>query len=585
MIFEGLNKEQIAAIIPDENILVTACPGSGKTRVLAHKAAYELEKIATSKKKIIAVTFTNRAAEEIKNRIFKLNIDDSKLWAGTIHSFCLDWILRPYMCYLNEIKNGFVIADEFKTEDLLNNLKKKHGITYWQSISLKYLANGELEEEKNKIVVKEYHELLKENKLIDFDQILYFSYKILAKYSSIPKILNNLIHLICVDEYQDTQELQYAILAEIIKIKNGSTKIFMVGDIDQAIYGSLGGVAKSLEEIKSQFKIKNILPMKLPGNYRTNQQIIDFYKNFQSSTIDIVSLCDYAKEKAIITYDKTIDITGLDRKIADLISSYLNKGIEEKEICVLAPQWWLIIPMGRKLRNHLPQVNFDAIGLSPLQRNKENIWFKIARLFLAEPSTSRYFSRRRWANELIDEFESINIDLFSEKIYKAKKLLKVINSINSTEELGVDYLSECFNKLMSSLELKIDDHIYLQEHWKYFFESTNQRLDNPDLDHAKDTESFKKMFKHKSGVVVNTCHGIKGEEFKVVIAFGLLDGYLPNWNESDKESAALKLLYVICSRAKHNLHLISETGRKTKPPSSKPYLPTKQLSRIKYNYN
>ena len=583
MIIEGLNKKQEDAIITDENILVTACPGSGKTRVLAHKAAYELEKIQNSKKKIIAVTFTNRAAEEIKNRIRKLNIDDLKLWAGTIHSFCLEWIIRPYMCYLDELKDGFVITDEYKSDELIRELKEKYKISYWQRISLKYHANGEPEEQEYRKLVDEYHLLLIQDKLIDFDQILFFAYKLLTKYPSIPKILNNLFHLICVDEFQDTQELQYAIIAEIIKIKDGAAKIFMVGDIDQAIYGSLGGKAKTLEEIRIQFKKENILPKELSGNYRSNQQIIDYYKNFQSTSIDIESLCEYAAESAIITYDKTVSASEIDEKIAEIITSYLENGIEENEICVLAPQWWLIIPLGRKLRNLLPNVNFDAIGLSPLQRNRENIWFKIARLFLVEPSSKMYLTRRRWANELIDELESIKIELFVNDEYKAKKLLKIINSITCSKNDGLEYLEECFHKLLLLLDITIENYINLVDHWDYFFESANKRLDNPDLNHDRGIESFKKMFRHKSGVVVSTCHGIKGEEFKVVIAFGLLNGYLPNWNESDKESAAMKLLYVICSRAKHNLHLISETGRTTQ--SGNLYLPTNQLLRVKYDYD
>ena len=90
------------------------------------------------------------------------------------------------------------------------------------------------------------------------------------------------------------------------------------------------------------------------------------------------------------------------------------------------------------------------------------------------------------------------------------------------------------------------------------------------------------MFKHEEGVVVNTCHGIKGEEFDTVIAFGLLHGKLPNWNETGHR-AAEKLLYVICSRAKRELHLISETGRVTN--SGRAYNPTSQLSSLEYDYD
>ena len=160
--------------------------------------------------------------------------------------------------------------------------------------------------------------------------------------------------------------------------------------------------------------------------------------------------------------------------------------------------------------------------------------------------------------------------------------MKNINSISSKETEGLNYLKECFLKLFEIIEVDFSLNEHLQVQWESFFKGAEKRLENPDFDLAKDIESFKKMFKHEEGVVVNTCHGIKGEEFDTVIAFGLLHGKLPNWNES-APNAAEKLLYVICSRAKRELHLISEVGWKTN--SGKPYYPTQQLNSVVYDYN
>ena len=205
---KGLNEQQIEAVKREGNILLTACPGSGKTRALTHKIAYEFEKNIGSKKVIIAVTFTNRAADEIKKRIREFNSDDTNLWTGTIHSFCLEWIIRPYMCYLDELKNGFSISDEFNSERILDDLKKEYGLTYYDSVSTRYLPNGEKEESVYRNLIDEYHEILANEKLIDFDQILHYSYQLLSNYPKIGITLKNLFHLICVDEYQDTQQLQ-----------------------------------------------------------------------------------------------------------------------------------------------------------------------------------------------------------------------------------------------------------------------------------------------------------------------------------------------------------------------------------------
>lgn len=91
-----LNPEQEAAVLAPGNIFLTACPGSGKTRTLTYKIAYELSRMTSDKQRIVAITYTNRAADEIRDRIESLGVDTQHLWIGTIHAFCLEWILRPY---------------------------------------------------------------------------------------------------------------------------------------------------------------------------------------------------------------------------------------------------------------------------------------------------------------------------------------------------------------------------------------------------------------------------------------------------------------------------------------------------------
>jgi superfamily I DNA/RNA helicase len=580
-ILKGLNEQQKEAVLTEGHVLLTACPGSGKTRVLTHKIAHELQRLDNSKKWVVALTFTNRAADEIKRRIVRMDIDPTRLWEGTIHAFCLEWILRPYAAYLDELKNGFVIADEYKTEELISNLKDEYEIGKWDNVITRLDTNGffcDLDL-KHKPLLEEYHQLLKDEGLIDFDQILYYAYQLLHTYPKIAKTLNNIFHIICVDEYQDTNELQYAILSQIITANNGKTLLFLVGDKDQAIYGTLGGVAKSLEEIKQAFGNIEIQEKELSGNYRSCQRIIDYYRNYQTTNIKIESLCAFAGEHGKITFNTTIGKDNLDEYIASIITENLNAGIPEHEICVLAPQWYLVIPMGRKLKTLLPNVNFDAYGLSPLLKNKENIWFKVARLFLVEPSPTMYFVRNKWAMELINEFDTMEIHILSDVEKKSKFLLRTINSIYSEQEDGLTYLEECFQQLLQILDIALDRHPLLKQHWEYFFEGTKQRLTKPEFDYAKDINSFKRLFRQHAGVVVNTCHGIKGEEFHTVIAFGLLDGFVPHWNDPDKINASRKLLYVICSRVKKHLHLISERDRPRRNQV------TGHLQRCNYSYD
>ncbi|WP_167877452.1 UvrD-helicase domain-containing protein, partial [Klebsiella pneumoniae] len=100
-----LNPEQAAAVTEPSSIFLIACPGSGKTRTLTYKIAYELSR-RTDKRMVVAITYTHRAADEIQERIEDLGVDTSGLWIGTIHAFCLEWILKPYGIYSPELARG-----------------------------------------------------------------------------------------------------------------------------------------------------------------------------------------------------------------------------------------------------------------------------------------------------------------------------------------------------------------------------------------------------------------------------------------------------------------------------------------------
>ncbi|MDP1710002.1 MAG: ATP-dependent helicase [bacterium] len=589
MILAKLNDEQKLAVKQDGHVLLTACPGSGKTRVLIHKLAYKLRQLPdNTKKRIAAVTFTVRASEEIFRRLNGIGINSNKIWSGTLHSFCFEWIIKPYSCYLPELTNGFAIADETFTSDLISNLKAKYGLKEIDSVNLRINRDGSYVEQKSiqKDLLTEYHCILTSKKLIDFELIIYYSYKLLKAYPSIQHTLANIFELICVDEYQDTQDLLYAIISEIVKAGDGKTSLFLVGDIDQAIYASLGGVAKSINGIKAEVNNMPITHLTLTGNYRSNQRIIDFYSNFQNKKIKIHAIGDNAKEEGLITFNSDIHHSKIVDEIARLIQLSLGSGIEENEICILVPQWWLITAITKKLRAALPDVHFDASGLAPMSKNRENIWYKLSRLFLTEPNPKIYSSRYRWATDLIDSFRVEAHTEFNERYRKERDLLKLINSIKSTETEGIDYLNDCFDQFLEAVEIDYSKHPQLVENRELFFDSIEKRLKDDTFKVPSDIQSFKSFYREMTGVIINTCVGVKGEEFDTVIVYGLLNGYIPHWNDifaGNAADAARKLMYVICSRAKTNLHLISERGRTTKKGADLEITP--ELAKLTFEYD
>ncbi len=570
MILDILSDQQKDAVIKDGNVLLTACPGSGKTRVIIHKLAFALENVdEDSKERIVALTFTVRASEEIYRRLNAMGINSKRVWSGTLHSFCLEWIIKPYSCYLPELKNGFLIADETYASDIISELKEKHKLKPIDPINFRFNRDGTFAEPKTiqKRVLKEYHERLQAEKLIDFELLLYYSYKLLTKHPKIKKTLSNIFSLVCVDEYQDTQDLLYAIISSIIITGEGSSSLFLVGDTDQAIYASLGGVAKSLEEIQDELNTLPIEQLTLSGNYRSTQRIIDFYSLFQTNPIKIEAIGSNRDAESIITYNNTLDKGYLVDEIARLIKYSLDKEIPEDEICVLVPQWWLITSITKQLRAKLPDVNFDASGLAPMSKNRNNIWYKLSRLFLTQPKPRIYSLRYKWCTEIIKTFKEHTNTEFNEQYQTERNVLRLINSITSDETEGIDYLNDCFDQFLDAVGIDQNIHEQLLINRKTFFDVIKSRLEDPTFQVPSDIESFMSFYREMSGVVINTCVGVKGEEFETVIAYGLLRGYVPHWNDifnADPMAASKKLLYVICSRAKTNLHLISETGRQTK---------------------
>lgn len=585
--YESLNIEQKQIVQSSGNILVTACPGSGKTRTLIHKIAYELDQCKDNSKMIAAITYTNAAADEIESRIEKMGIKSEQLWTGTIHAFCLEWILRPYAGYCNRLKQGFTVIDEYTANKIKEEICRKFNANIYDT-NTKANRKGKLlnSNDNNKKAASEYHKFLNENKYIDFDLIMYLSYKILVSYPRICSCMGNIFRMICVDEYQDTQDIAYGILGCIFRASVNKPMAFIVGDVDQAIYGGLGGVAKSKKELEEEFGNIEFEEKTISGCYRSCQTIVDLYSNFQLNQYKISSLGNNKDDRGTICFNKAIDREELYNYIAQIVQENLVKGIAPNQICIIAPRWEIVIPCARSLNTALKDIEFDAPGLSPLGRNHDNIFFKIARLFLTEPSPNMINTRIRWAKEIIYQL-ALNYDInFEEDEISPLKLLKLINSIQCTEKEGIEYLKNVFDQLLGKLNIELNRNSSLYEQYSALIEKVMNNQKKEGI--STDIGTYRKIFSKKKGIVINTCHGVKGEEYETVIAFGLLNGYIPNWKdiymgEEKKISASNKLLYVICSRAKKNLYLIAEKGRFT--AQKRPYLVNNELNSVVFDYD
>ncbi len=561
-----LNSKQKEICISDKNLILTACPGSGKTRTLTYRLAFLSTSHSSSNKLNIAITYTNRASEEIKSRLLNFNIDLRNVWAGTIHQFCLEFIIRPYSMYSKRISRGYRIIDEFVKSKYENEICDQLQIRLgFNENPLSYPA-----------VVEEYNKRLEKNKEIDFNMILQISHDLLIQNEFIRKNLSSMLRSIHVDEYQDTNELQYHILANIFR-ENNAIRFFFIGDINQAIYGGIGGVAKNKAELDRLFNT-NFEVDRLDGCYRSTQRVINFYSKFQVDSSSVSAMSEIRARTGVITYDKVTNKADIPGKIATIIRQQLELGIPENEICVVAPQWWLLYPVSNSLREILPDVSFDAPDVTPIKYDPMNVFYLISQIKFSEPGRNSSL-RKRIANEIISMLLN-DYKLTLPDYVDCYFVLKCINGAMICDENGMKTFTNTVESLLSLCKINMEQEMNLKKAYIDFLNKVEQRIITHKL--SVDMESFNKFFREKNGVVINSYHGVKGEEYTTVIAFGLLNGYIPNWNliygdNNKRVIETSKLLYVVCSRAKQNLYLISEQGRTTQKGNL--LTPTEELAR------
>ena len=248
-ILEGLNDKQHEAVVTTEGpCLVIAGAGSGKTKVLTHKIAYLIGEKQVKPWNIIAITFTNKAANEMKERIANLVGEEAKdIWMGTFHSICVR-ILRRFIDRIG-FDTSFIIFDTSDQRTLIKACLKDLNIDDKMFTDRSVLseisnaknemlepsqytvrANGDYRKEKIATVYELYQKRLKENNAIDFDDIINYTIKILMENPDILEYYANKFQYVLVDEYQDTNKSQFTLIT-LFASKNGN--ITVVGDNDQ----------------------------------------------------------------------------------------------------------------------------------------------------------------------------------------------------------------------------------------------------------------------------------------------------------------------------------------------------------------
>ena len=274
--FKTLNPQQKKAVeAPRQPVLLLAGPGTGKTRTLIGRIAWQVRKYEIPPARILALTFSNKAAEEMRQRLTELMKNKvADIHVGTIHAFCLEIIKKyPEKC---ERRPHFTVADETYTRHLLGRLIRDRSreninrvINGIRAAFSMFLIRGKPLPPFSAQIYEEYDAYLKKHNLLDYDQILYYTERLLRENEDILEQYRFMYQAIHVDEFQDTDILQYGII-RMLAMKHQN--IFVVADDDQSIYAWRGANPENIRSFMTDFKIKK--PVMLDINYRSGPKII-----------------------------------------------------------------------------------------------------------------------------------------------------------------------------------------------------------------------------------------------------------------------------------------------------------------------
>lgn len=546
------SKQKKVAFELTGNTIVSASPGTGKTKTLVARAQKKLESMPKHKQ-LALITYTNAGADEISSR---LNVDDKEVFIGTIHRFCLEFILRPFSWIYKWEKPRIVTFDELNEFininpdlDLGDNPLDELG-------KLKRLLNGELDKsvewgniESLEYLAEIYFDFLAFKKAIDFNEILYKSYKIVFENSFVSNSLGNKFYEISIDEFQDTNIFQYEILKAINQIP--TCTFFMVGDEKQKIYTFAGAIDNAFEKASHDF---NAVIENLDVTYRSTTNIINGYSSLFQNHPKLENESKYKNQNNKIIISEVAN-GNLNTYFENTIINLIEKcNASLSDIAILTTSWRDAFFISQSLRQ-----KYHVVGLGALpHRSINSSTFALIRC-LSKFNFAPTIRNLRVIRRNVEFHALENNILFTEKelTYSVNSLITKFKELNFETTLldGLNLLKSVFEEVF-----KIDN-------------SDVQEIINSINNNEAENWTLKKYFKTLSGIdgiTVNTIHQAKGLEYEVVILNGVSENRIPyqrllerrgnDWifeplTDENLENGRT-LLYVGVSRAKALLILI-----------------------------
>jgi DNA helicase-2/ATP-dependent DNA helicase PcrA len=606
-ILEKLNPAQKEAVLHTEGpLLVLAGAGSGKTRVLTYRIAYLVEEKKVNPYNILAVTFTNKAAKEMKNRVdMLLERRSDFLWVSTFHSLC-SRILRKE-CQVLGYKKHFSIYDEadqislikkcqeelgisikeFSPAAVLDGISKaKNNLISWQDFIR--MAQGPFEQKVAKIYYL-YQEKLKQNDAFDFDDLIMKTVEVFEGYPHILEKYQDRFKYILVDEYQDTNHAQYVLVKQLSsKYKN----LCVVGDDDQSIYAWRGADLNNILDFEKDFPETKVV--RLEQNYRSTQVILDaaiaVVKNNFGRKGKTLWTDRKGGEKLVMSYleDDRMEARGVVQRTNYLIA---NLGYARSDFTVLYRTNAQSRIIEQELRDN--GIPYTIVGGVKFYERKEVKDILAYLRFLV--NSNDQLSLKRIINVPARGIGQKSIAKIEEETLKKKKSLfetlkniqdiegisertkREINSfVNLLNELGqlknslkVHQMTEeviqktgYLNRLKEERTIESQTRAENVEELVAATEEFVERVERPDLETFLEEVSLltdiDQWNDNQDVVTLMTLHAAKGLEFPVVFITGLEEGLFPLSRSLEKKEdleEERRLFHVGLTRAKERIFL------------------------------
>jgi len=594
----SFNEAQISAINHNSGpAIVLAGPGSGKTTVITLRTKKLIEYYNVDPSKILVITFTKMAANEMKERFFKL-MDGKKpsVTFGTYHAVFFTILKNAYNYsakniireeqqreYIKRMISKYDLEIEDENEfisSVLGEISQVKG----SRINLQLYYSINCPEDIFRSIYQEYDSELKRNRLIDFDDMLVFCYELLSNRSDILSAWQNKYQYILVDEFQDINKVQYDVIKLLVE---KSQNLFIVGDDDQSIYGFRGAKPEIMLDFTKDFV--DAVKINLDINYRSTSNIV----NSAKSVIDNNSKRFYKDIRAfnqignMVDIREFIDTSDENKYIIDSIQKYIEDGIKYKDIAVLSrTNIGARQLIGKLIEYNIPFTTRDIIPNLYEHWIAKNI-FSYIRIAMGNRDRfeflqimnkpKRYISRDSMGTPLVD-FEELR-KLYEDKQWMVQRIddfekdLQLLKKMNPFAAINFirrgigfdDYLREYSQARRMNAEDLLNVITEIQEEAREFstYSEWFKHIEDYNLELKEQVSS---MGKTTDAVNLCTMHSSKGLEYKVVYIIDANEGIMP-YNKAVLESEIeeeRRMFYVAMTRAKEDLHIFYTKERYNK---------------------